>query len=82
MATPETSINENYSKSQFKMIDCPYQLGNLRISEKACLKRHEIAKNKKFVTTELENTFKYSVGQGLLRCEECPIVIGLLPNKK
>jgi hypothetical protein len=79
MATPETLINDLNSKSQFKMIDCPYQFGNLKISENACLKRHEIAKNKKFIT--LGNTFKYSVGQSLLRCEGCPIVNGLLPKK-
>jgi hypothetical protein len=80
MATSETLIRDYYSRHRDKIIDCPFQLGNLKISENACLKRHEVAKSKNFVTSELEDTFKYFVAQGLLRCERCPIVKDLLPQ--
>jgi hypothetical protein len=82
MAPSQALINDYYAKNQFKMIECPYQFGNLKISANACLKRHEIAKARIFVNTPMGDNFKYSVGQSLLRCEQCPIVIDLLPRRK
>lgn len=78
--TSEMLIRDYYDKHQDKIIDCPFQLGNLKISEKACLRRHEVAKNKNFRTSELEDTFKYSVKQGLLHCEQCPIILQRTPK--
>jgi hypothetical protein len=78
--TSEMLVREYYAKQQDKMIECPFQLGNLKISEKACLKRHEVAKTKNFRSGELEDTFKYSVKQGLLHCEQCPIILQRNPK--
>jgi hypothetical protein len=80
MATSEMLIRDYYSKNQDRIIDCPFQVGNLKISENACLKRHEVAKSKSIKSSELEDTFKYFFSQGLLRCEQCPIIKDLLPK--
>jgi len=82
MATSQAQINDYYARNQFKMIECPYQFGNLKISAQACLKRHEVAKTKTFFNSPQGDNFKYSIGQSLLRCEQCPIVIDLLPGRK
>jgi hypothetical protein len=72
MAQTDLLIKEYYSLNQDKMIDCPFQPGNLRISKKACLKRHKAAHRKKLETFKVEDLFNYFVSQGLLRCQQCP----------
>ncbi len=58
-----------------RLIDCPLQPGNLKISEKACLKRYRVALNRKIENSSGEDTFNYFLNQGLLKCQRCPIAI-------
>lgn len=58
-----------------RLIDCPLQPGNLKISEKACLKRYQIAMDRKIEKNSGEDTFNYFLNQGLLKCQRCPIAI-------
>jgi len=74
MAQIDLLIKEYYFLNQDKIIDCPFQPGNLKISKKACLKRHKAAHRKKLETFKLENLFNYFVSQGLSRCQQCPII--------
>jgi len=74
MSQADLLIKEYYSLNQDKMIDCPFQPGNLKISKKACLKRHKAAHWKKLEPHKAENLFTFFVSQGLSRCQECPIV--------
>jgi hypothetical protein len=60
-----------------KIIDCPFQPGNLKISEKACLNRHRMAQRKGIENCRAEDVFHYSVSQGLLKCRECPIATAI-----
>jgi len=77
MAQIELLIKEYYSRHGEKIIDCPFQPGNLKISEKACLKRYMAASRKKVGTFKVEDLFNYFVSQGLSRCQQCPIIINL-----
>jgi hypothetical protein len=74
MAQSDLLIKEYYSLNLNKMIDCPFQPGNLKISKKACLKRHKAAHRKKLETVKVENLFNFFVSQGLSRCQKCPII--------
>jgi hypothetical protein len=57
-----------------RLIDCPLQPGNLKISEKACLKRYRFAQNRNMENSNGEDIFNYFLNQGLLKCQRCPIV--------
>ena len=57
-----------------RLIDCPHQPGNLKISENACLKRYQVALNRNIGNNHGENIFSYFLNQGLLKCQRCPIV--------
>lgn len=74
MAQVDLLIEEYYSLNQDKIIDCPFQPGNLKISKKACLKRYKAAHRKKIEPLKVENLFNFFVSQGLSRCQECPII--------
>lgn len=74
MVTRETLIQEYYEQQMNRMIDCPFQPGNLKISEKACQKRHKAAHKKKQENFKSEDLFHFFVSQGLIRCENCPII--------
>lgn len=78
MAYSDLLTREYYATPLNQMIDCPFQPGNLKISTKACLKRHKAALMKRLEPFNAEDQFNYFVSQGLLRCEKCPIII----NKK
>ena len=56
-----------------RLIDCPHQPGNLKISERACLKRYQVALNRNIGNNQGENNFNYFLNQGLLKCQRCPI---------
>ena len=56
-----------------RLIDCPLQPGNLKISERACLKRYQVALNRKMENNNGEDIFNYFLNQGLLKCQRCPI---------
>ena len=74
MSQADLLIKEYYSLNQDKMIDCPFQPGNLKISKKACLKRHKAAHRRKLENFRVEDLFGFFISQGLSRCQECPIV--------
>ena len=56
-----------------RLIDCPLQPGNLKISERACLKRYQFAQIRNIGNNHGENSFSYFLNQGLLKCQRCPI---------
>lgn len=66
-------IKEYYSRNMDKIIDCPFQPGNLKISKKACTKRRHAASRITEEFYKTENLFAYVVSQGLLRCKKCSI---------
>jgi hypothetical protein len=67
-------IREYYAEKKNRLITCPYQPGNLKISEKACLKRHHAAIKKRSQPFKSEDLFNFFVSQSLVRCETCPII--------
>jgi hypothetical protein len=74
MAQSDPLFKEYYSLNLNKIIDCPFQPGNLKISKRACLKRHKAAQRKRLETIKVENLFNFFVSQGLSRCQKCPII--------
>jgi hypothetical protein len=67
--------NKEFSPLSFpRLIDCPLQPGNLKITEKACLKRYRFAQNRNMGNSNGEDIFNYFLNQGLLKCQRCPIV--------
>jgi hypothetical protein len=52
-----------------RLIDCPLQLGNLKISQSACLKRYRVALNRNFENGTGKDVFTYFLNQGLLKCQ-------------
>jgi hypothetical protein len=56
-----------------RLIDCPLQPGNLKISERACLKRYQAGLNKTIGNCYGKDIFGYFLNQGLLRCQRCPV---------
>ena len=74
MAQTDLLIQEYYFLNRDKIIDCPFQPGNLKISKKACLKRQKAAHRKKLEAFKVEDLFNFFVSQGLSRCQECPII--------
>ena len=60
--------------AQTDLLVIPFQPGNLKISKRACLKRHLAAIRKKLEMFRVEDLFNYFVTQGLSRCQECPII--------
>ncbi|MBA4393269.1 MAG: hypothetical protein C0407_06925 [Desulfobacca sp.] len=74
MASREALVRNYYSSQREKIIDCPFQPGNLKISETACLKRYKAAQRANPETFKTEDIFKYFVSQGLLKCQKCPII--------
>jgi hypothetical protein len=57
-----------------RLIDCPFQPGNLKISESACLKRYQVAQNRNIENCYGKDVFSYFLNQGLLKCQRCPVV--------
>lgn len=74
MANMQMWDKENPAFSFPRLIDCPFQPGNLKISEKACLKRYRTALNRSIGNGGGENIFTFFLNQGLLKCQQCPIV--------
>jgi hypothetical protein len=74
MAQQDQFIREYYSLNGSRVIDCPSQPGNLKILERACLKRLKAADRIIRERYNSTNTFSYFVSQGLLRCKECLVI--------
>jgi hypothetical protein len=60
-------------RNRRKIIVCPYQPGNLRISRWGCRKRKLQAKREDFTAIMQGDYFDYVYKSGLLRCRDCPI---------
>ena len=71
MSPQDQLIDEYYSRNRDKLIDCPFQPGNLKITEKACTKRRFAAGRNTEGFNRREDIFGYFVSQGLLRCKQC-----------
>jgi hypothetical protein len=56
-----------------RLIDCPLQPGNLKISERACLKRYRVALNRNIENCYGADIFSYFFNLGLLKCQRCPV---------
>jgi hypothetical protein len=80
MAKAQIWGNELPAFSLPRLIDCPLQPGNLKISEKACLKRYQVALNRNMGNGNGENIFNYFLNQGLLKCQQCPVVKTMASN--
>jgi hypothetical protein len=63
-----------------RLIVCPHQPGNLKISEKACLKRYQVALNRNIGNGNGENIFNFFLNQGLLKCQRCTIAKTMASN--
>jgi hypothetical protein len=74
MANAQSWNKELPAFSLPRLIDCPLQPGNLKISERACLKRYRVAQIRNIGNGNGENAFSYFLNQGLLKCQRCPIV--------
>jgi hypothetical protein len=74
MADTQSWSKESPAFSFPRLIDCPLQPGNLKISERACLKRYQVALNRNIGNNHGENNFIYFLNQGLLKCQRCPVV--------
>jgi hypothetical protein len=61
------------SASLQEMIDCPYQPGNLKLLKKGCLQHLEAAMKWDFENLFRNDLFYYTVKQGLLVCQSCPV---------
>ena len=70
----ESLVDQFYYSNQDKMISCPFQPGNLKISKKACLKRYKAAQRRKMEIFRVEDLFNFFISQGLSRCQKCPIM--------
>jgi len=80
MATVQMWTKELPPFSFPRMIDCPLQPGNLKITERACLKRYRIAQTRNIENYNGEDIFNYFLNQGLLKCQRCPIVKTMASN--
>jgi hypothetical protein len=74
MANSQMYNKEFSAFSSPRLIDCPLQPGNLKISERACLKRYHVSLNRNIENGNGEDIFNYFLNQGLLKCQRCPIV--------
>ncbi len=73
MANVQTWNKELPPFSFPRLIDCPLQPGNLKISERACLKRYRFAQTRNIENNNGEDIFNFFLNQGLLKCQRCPI---------
>jgi len=66
-------IEEWLYRNQGKIILCPFQPGNLRITRWGCRKRKMRAKREDFTAILQSDYFDYVYKNGLLRCRDCQI---------
>jgi len=71
MAAREAITRDYYRRYMDNLIQCPFQPGNLKISEQACRKRKQAAEQKRFEPRASDDLFNYCVSQNLIRCERC-----------
>ena len=73
-------IEEWLYRNQGKIILCPFQPGNLRITQWGCRKRKMRAKREDFTAIMQGDYFDYVYKNGLLRCRDCQIA-GVSPRR-
>ncbi|HRT63119.1 MAG TPA: hypothetical protein P5551_12270 [Syntrophales bacterium] len=66
-------IEEWLRRNRRRMIRCPYQPGNLRITLWGCRRRKSQARREDFTDLTKGDYFDYVYKSGLLRCRDCPI---------
>jgi hypothetical protein len=74
---PEKNFLKHWGKASLEeLIDCPYQPGNLKILKQGCLARIKVSPKYDFQNrfrNDRNELFHYSVQQGLLICQGCPV---------
>jgi len=73
MRTTAHQVDEWLFRNRRKMITCPYQPGNLRITPWGCRRRKLQARREDFTDMMKGDYFDYVYKNGLLRCRDCPI---------
>lgn len=67
-------IEEWLYRNRRKIIPCPYQPGDLRITLWGCKQRKQQAKRLDLMDFIKSDQFDYAYKNGLLRCRDCTIV--------
>ncbi len=62
-----------------KMIDCPYQPGNLRLSASSCAKRFACAHSKRYSKLSGDSPQLLAFKMNLTYCRNCKIGASLVP---
>ncbi len=73
MKMAEYQIEEWFYRNRRKIIVCPYQPGNLRITLWGCKRRKQQAKRVDLTNFLKGDYFDYVYKNGLMRCRDCPI---------
>jgi hypothetical protein len=73
LKTKKNFLNRWLSASLQEMIECPYQPGNLRLLKKTCLVRLNTSFTRDSQNIFQNELFHYTVKQGLLICQGCPV---------
>jgi hypothetical protein len=66
-------VEEWLFRNRRKMISCPFQPGNLRITLWGCRRRRWQARRMDLSDISKGDSFDYVYRMGLLRCRDCPI---------
>ncbi len=66
-------VEEWLSRNRRRIISCPYQPGNLRITLSGCRRRRLQARREDFTDMMKGDYFDYVYKNGLLRCRDCRI---------
>jgi hypothetical protein len=80
MKTTAQQIDEWLLRNRRKIIHCPYQPGNLRITIQGCKRRKLQAERMDFTDISKGDYFNYAYKTGLLRCRDCRIA-GTSPRR-
>jgi hypothetical protein len=66
----EMVIKEWLSSHEEELIECPYQMGSVKITRSSCRKRRQKAQN---MITHIDHSsyFEYALEQSLILCKQC-----------
>ena len=72
MEAAEQTNAQWFDRNQHHLINCPLQPGQLRITDRACARRYQLAQG---ITDarQPESAFLFAVHMNLLRCRDCPV---------
>jgi hypothetical protein len=73
MAQVQNSAEKWLSQNQHRMINCPYQPGNLFISQNACAKRHQSGDREAGRNPLRDDILAFQWKKGISVCQKCPI---------